>query len=186
MGARPVAIRTLRLMGARRGHHINRGEGRIWCLSLSPRTVFSAFLFTIYSVTFLHAQPEMVPSNDPAGAAAWVHQSANLSERITKGSTEAKRSALAEIRNLRSERASRLAIPALTDREEIVRATAAGSVVFLPPADAASVLVPLLNDRAEFVRREAAFALGEAGDASATAPLLRLLEREKEIETRSE
>jgi HEAT repeat protein len=108
-----------------------------------------------------------------------------LVQTLERGDVEQRRSALATIRNLRSEPASRIALPALKDKDVLVRATAAGSVIFLPPAEAASVLIPMLQDRDEFVRREAAFALGEVGDASATAPLLALLSREKVIEVRS-
>ena len=108
-----------------------------------------------------------------------------LVQTLERGDVEQRRSALANIRNLRSESASRVAIPALKDKNVMVRATAASSVVFLPPAEAASVLIPMLNDRDEFVRREAAFALGEVGDQSAVAPLLALLNREKAIEVRS-
>src|SRR5688572_21643775 len=56
---------------------------------------------------------------------------------LRSGNSEQKRTALAEIRNLGTEHASRLALPALRDKDEIVRATAAGSVVFLPSSEAA-------------------------------------------------
>lgn len=108
-----------------------------------------------------------------------------FSRLILHGSVEEKREALFQIRNLRSEAASRLALPALRDRDEMVRATAASSVVFLPGFDAAQAVLPLLNDKSEFVRREAAYALGEIGDASATAPLIALLQKEKVLEARS-
>ena len=108
-----------------------------------------------------------------------------LVQTLERGDVEQRRSALANIRNLRSESASRIAIPALKDMNVMVRATAASSVIFLPPSEAASVLIPMLQDRDEFVRREAAFALGEVGDQAAVAPLLALLNREKVIEVRS-
>ena len=108
-----------------------------------------------------------------------------LVQTLERGDVEQRRSALANIRNLRSESASRIAIPALKDRNVMVRATAASGVIFLPPSEAASVLIPMLQDRDEFVRREAAFALGEVGDQAAVAPLLALLNREKVIEVRS-
>lgn len=108
-----------------------------------------------------------------------------LVQTLERGDAEQRRSALASIRNLRSESASRLAVPALKDKDVMVRATAASSVTFLPAAEAASVLMPLLNDRDPFVRREAAYALGEVGDTSALSPLLALLNRDKTIEVRS-
>jgi HEAT repeat protein len=107
-----------------------------------------------------------------------------LREKLERGDTEAKREALFQIRNLRSAEASRLALPALKDSNEIVRATAAGSVVFLPANEAAQALLPLLTDKAEIVRREAAYALGEAGDPSAVAALTGLLQRDKIIEVK--
>ncbi len=92
---------------------------------------------------------------------------------------------MAEIRNLRTEQASRLAVPALKDKDEIVRATAAASVVFLPPAEAAAALLPLLTDKMPFVRRESAYALGIVRDKSATQKLMDVLKTDREREVRS-
>ena len=108
-----------------------------------------------------------------------------LTSQITSGNSEQKRSALFEIRNYQTPEASRIAVPALRDSDELVRSTAASSVVFLPKPEAAQALLPLLGDKAEFVRREAAHALGEVGDSSATTQLVSLLRREKVIEVRS-
>src|SRR5690348_13053142 len=52
-----------------------------------------------------------------------------LTQKIKSGSVEEKREALFQIRNLRSEAASQIAIPALRDSNDIVRATAASSVI---------------------------------------------------------
>lgn len=103
----------------------------------------------------------------------------SLRSAIASNNIEIKRNALFQIKNLHNEAASRLAIPALSDRNEIVRATSANAVIFLPKAEAALVLTPLLNDKAEFVRGEAAFALGEVEDTSATSPLIRTFEKDK-------
>jgi len=110
---------------------------------------------------------------------------ARLQDQIATGSSEQKRSALFEIRNLRNASASRLALPALRDKEPLVRATAAGSVVFLPTNEASAALIPLLEDRTEFVRREAAYALGDAPNSAATAPLVRLMQKDKILEVRT-
>jgi HEAT repeat protein len=107
-----------------------------------------------------------------------------LREKIERGDTEAKRTALFDIRNLRSAAASRLALAALKDPDEMVRATAAGSVIFLREFEATQALIPLLTDKSEMVRREAAYALGEAPDAAATQPLVALLQKDKIIEVR--
>ena len=50
-----------------------------------------------------------------------------LGQRVAAGTTEQKRDALFQIRNLHSEEASRLAVPALTDADAAVRATAESS-----------------------------------------------------------
>ena len=102
----------------------------------------------------------------------------DLRNRISNGSVEEKRNALFNIRNLHTEEASRIAVAALNDRNELVRATASASIVFLPKPEAAKLLIPLLNDKAEFVRSEAAFALGEVGDASAVGPLIQRLQKD--------
>ncbi|MEO8649637.1 MAG: HEAT repeat domain-containing protein [Acidobacteriota bacterium] len=101
------------------------------------------------------------------------------------GSKEEKREALFQIRNLHSETASRIAVPALSDPDEMVRATAAGSIVFLKPAEAAALLRPLLNDKSDFVRREAAYAAGKTGAGLNTDVLVRLAEKDKVNEVRS-
>lgn len=107
------------------------------------------------------------------------------SNQLNSGDVEQKRDALLRLRNLRSEAASRIALPALNDRNEMVRATAASSVLWLPPVEAARALLPLLSDKAEFVRREAAYALGETHDPSAATALIKSLESDKSLEVRS-
>ena len=109
----------------------------------------------------------------------------DLRNKLSVGSSEEKRSALFEIRSLHTEEASRIAVPALSDRIDIVRATAASSVVFLPHDEALRSLLPLLKDDSEFVRRETAFALGELNDPAAASGLIENLKRESSIENRS-
>jgi len=109
----------------------------------------------------------------------------SLAEKLRSGDTENKREVLFQVRNLRTEEASRTAVPALRDKNPMVRATAASSILFLPKAEAAAVLLPLLNDKDEFVRREAAYALGEAGDPSAAPELLHSLTSDKSPEVRT-
>jgi FOG: HEAT repeat len=114
---------------------------------------------------------------------------------VQNGSAEDKRSALFELRNRRSEQASRAALPALKDREEIVRATAVSAVIFLPKIEASTNLLPLLKDRSEFVRKETAYALGNVGDAPAMLgeevdgtvglALWQMLDKEKSLEVRA-
>lgn len=118
-------------------------------------------------------------------AGGWIEAKELLTRQIQSGSSEEKRDALFRIRNARSEEASRIAVPALRDGDELVRSTAAMSVVFLPSAEAVAALLPLLNDRSPFVRREAAYALGVVGDPGAAGELIRIFRRDKDPEVRS-
>ncbi|MEZ5344497.1 MAG: HEAT repeat domain-containing protein [Pyrinomonadaceae bacterium] len=106
-------------------------------------------------------------------------------ERLQFGETEVKRNTLRDLRNIKTESASRAAVPALRDISEVVRATAAGSVIFLPHVEAVQVLIPLLDDRSAFVRREAAHALGNVGDSSAARRLITSLLSDKEMEVKT-
>lgn len=132
------------------------------------------FLLAISTGVGAQIPAELTPDN-----------AARLRRQIEGGSSEEKRSALFDIRNLQSAVASAIALPALTDKDVMVRSTAASSVVYLPKADAVRALIPLLSDRDEFVRREAAHALGDVGDQAATPALIRLLEKEKILEVRT-
>lgn len=106
-------------------------------------------------------------------------------EILRTGNIEAKREALFQLRNQRSANSSRIAAISLSDPNELVRATAAAAIVFLPPDEAAAALLPLLNDKFEFVRREAAYALGKAGSFSATDALLVRMQKDRTFEVRT-
>lgn len=106
-------------------------------------------------------------------------------ERIEFGEIDVKRSALFDLRNFETEAASRIAIPALRDASEMVRATATHSVVFLPKDEAVGLLTPLLNEKAAFVRRETAYALGTVGSSNANPYLVNLLNTDKDREVRT-
>ena len=118
-----------------------------------------------------------------------------LNQKVTNGSAEQKRDALMQLRNLRSEAASRAAAPALQDSNDMVRATAAATVVFLPKQEALRVLMPLLKDKSPFVRKEVAYAVGEVSDPTPllgedkdddiASALRLLLEKDKDLEVRS-
>ncbi|MBC7900142.1 MAG: HEAT repeat domain-containing protein [Saprospiraceae bacterium] len=128
---------------------------------------------------------DTAPPNFTQQQIDWLPVEIYLQNQLRTGNVEAKREALFQIRNLRCGKASLLAIPALTDKSEIVRATAASSVIFLPADEAVGLLLPLLNDKAEFVRREAAYALGKAGSNTATGTLLLILQKDKILEVRN-
>lgn len=106
-------------------------------------------------------------------------------ERIEFGEIDVRRSALYELRNFESESASRVAIPALRDISEVVRATATHTVVFLPQDEAIKVLLPLLNEKAPFIRRETAYALGEVGSSKVSSTLLNLVQADKDPEVKT-
>ncbi len=98
---------------------------------------------------------------------------------LERGNDEQKRDALLQIRNLQTAEASRIAVPALKDSSEIVRATAVFSVISLPQNEASQTLLPLLADKKTLVRRETAYALGKIGDANSVNPLLQLFQKDK-------
>jgi len=108
-----------------------------------------------------------------------------LETAIRSGSSEPKRDALFQIRNLRNETASRAALPALKDSDPIVRATAASAVVFLAKPEAIAALTQNLNDRDAFVRKETAYALGKVESPDSAAPLIGLLRSEKDLEVKA-
>lgn len=110
---------------------------------------------------------------------------AALETAIRSGTSEQKRDALFQIRNLRSAIASRSAVPALTDPDPIVRATAASSVTFLPKTEATATLTPNLNDKDAFVRKETAYALGNIENPDTAPALVELLRREKDLEVKA-
>jgi HEAT repeat protein len=109
----------------------------------------------------------------------WIAEKISLERKIQSGNDEEKRDALFRIRNLESAEASLLAVPALQDKSEIVRVTAAFSVIFLPKDEALNVLLPLLKDKKELVRRETAYALGKVGNPNAINPLLQVFQKDK-------
>jgi HEAT repeat protein len=111
--------------------------------------------------------------------------SISLQKSIESGNTEQKREALKVIRNLETEEASRIAVPALRDSSEIVRATAAFSVIYLPKDEAFRALAPLLSDKAEIVRRETAYALGKVQNPLAVNLLIERFQKDKVLEVRN-
>lgn len=107
-------------------------------------------------------------------------------ERIEFGTEDVKRDALAALRNFETEAASRVALPALLDPSEVIRATAVQTVVHLPAAEAFDVLNGMLGrETSLFVRREIAYALGSVGTPQAAGPLAELLLRAGETELRA-
>ena len=114
-----------------------------------------------------------------------AQSAADLESSVRSGNSEQKRESLFQIRNLRSEIASRIALPALRDSDTMVRATAAASVIHLPKPEAVNALAPLLTDKDPFVRKEAAYALGDVRSPEAAPLLIELLRREKDFEIRA-
>ena len=114
-----------------------------------------------------------------------VHKQVYFIDVFQKGTVEEKRTALFEIRNLQSEIYSEFAIPALKDADEIVRATAAFSIIYLPKDEAFNTLSPNLQDKSELVRRETAYALGKIKNPNAVNLLIQIFRRDKIIEVKN-
>jgi HEAT repeat protein len=109
----------------------------------------------------------------------------DLTRQIATGTSDEKRSALFAIRSLKDEASSRLAVPALRDADETVRATAAFSVLYLPPDEAFQLLRPNLNDPSPMVRRETAYAIGQTKVPAAVPVLIDAFRVTKEADVRS-
>lgn len=109
----------------------------------------------------------------------------SIRSAIASGNVELTRNALFQIRNLHSEAASRLAIPALSNPDPVVRATAASSIFFLSDSEVAVNLRPLLTDKDAFVRGEAAYALRHDHTGIDTSALIKLLLGDKYPAVRS-
>ncbi len=109
----------------------------------------------------------------------------DLTEKIRFGSTQEKREALYQIRNLQTAEASRAAVPALQDADEIVRVTATQAVIFLPSDESVQILLPLLQDKSLFVRRETVYALGKTKNSKVVPMLLEILRRDKVLEIKA-
>lgn len=105
-------------------------------------------------------------------------------QRLASSETEERRDAVVRLGAMKRPESSRVASSALRDPSAIVRATAAHSVLSLPPDEAAALLLPLLQDREEFVRQETAYALGETRSRTAVSALLTILERDKQDSVR--
>ena len=107
-----------------------------------------------------------------------------FSYKIANGSVEEKRDALYQLRNFATREASIVAIPALIDASEIVRATAASAVIYIGKNESAELLIPLLKDSSGFVRREAAYALGSLGAIASTKSLVNVLQNDNKRDVR--
>ncbi len=116
---------------------------------------------------------------------AFAQDLEQLSNQIQFGTTEIKRETLSQIRNYQRAETSRLAIPALKDANDIIRATAAFSVIYLPKDEAFSALLPNLNDKSDIVRRETAYALGKIQNSDAVQPLIQVFQKDKLLEVRN-
>ena len=104
---------------------------------------------------------------------------------LSSDNREAKRTLLLDIRNLHDPDLARLAVKALNDKDEMVRAMAAAAVASMPGGEAVIALTPLLNDRSAFVRTETAYALGRVGDPSAVTALSARTRDDRAVEVRS-
>ena len=118
-------------------------------------------------------------------AAAYSQTAQQFDSAIRSGNSEQQRDALFELKKIANADASAIALPALKSTDEMVRATAATAVIWLPANESVAALLPLLADQSEFVRREASIALGLIGDPSACQPLIELVRKENIIEVKN-
>jgi HEAT repeat protein len=101
-------------------------------------------------------------------------------QRLSSADVEERRDALVQLRGLHHPQASRVAQGSLGDLSPIVRATAAGSVIWLPADEGAAGLIPLLSDKDEFVRQQTAYALGQTRSRVGVAALIESLSDKKD------
>ncbi len=136
--------------------------------------IFSGFAFNCFSQSPLIAQSEIDRIAEELG----------FEKKLKFGTIEEKRDALYRIRNVNTADASRIAVIALNDSAEIVRATATHSILAIPHDEAAQILLPLLKDKSAYVREETAYALGKTGSKLAADSLILLLQKDKSDEVR--
>lgn len=108
-----------------------------------------------------------------------------LSSQLNSKKTEERRNALQKLREIGTPEAGRLAIAALSDKEAVVRATAASVVILLRSSEAVTALARNLDDKSEFVRKETAYALGKTGSGEAVAPISERFGSESDLEVRA-
>lgn len=178
------ALPTQRIPGDLRKQAAEQGWENRACLGSRRSNILPLAIPVVFILVLTGTAAAQNCPNDPSSKLT-PDVEARLKNQLTDNSTDTRRSALFELRDIGSETASRIALPALADKDELVRATAAMSVICLPPTQASASLMPLLDDKAEFVRREAAFALGYVRDASSVARLIRLMRSDKILEVKT-
>jgi HEAT repeat protein len=170
--ARINGRRDVKIFSFELNRKLTRAEAKSRKTNSAFRRVGLRFCFFILSFCLIYLQPASAQNLEI------------LARQINRGNDEAKRDALFQIRNLKTPEASRLALPALRDGDEIVRAAAAQSIVYLAPDEAVSALLPVLSDKSILVRKEAAYALGRTGSANAVRPLIEIIQRDKTQEVK--
>ncbi|MDQ3753408.1 MAG: HEAT repeat domain-containing protein [Acidobacteriota bacterium] len=146
--------------------------------------VFSALIAGSIPDTLAQTSLATVSASSPQTLTPLQREIERQRSRLNSSDVEERRDAVLRLGALARPDSSRVAAAALTDSAAIVRATAARSILSLPPGEAVVLLVPLLNDKNEFVRREAAYALGETRSRTAVEPLVAALARDKEAGVR--
>ncbi|MCA1626825.1 MAG: HEAT repeat domain-containing protein [Acidobacteria bacterium] len=146
--------------------------------------VFSALIAGSIPDTLAQTSLATVSASSPQVLTPLQQEIERQRSRLSSSDVEERRDAVLRLGALARPDSSRVAAAALTDSAAIVRATAARSILSLPPGEAVVLLVPLLNDKNEFVRREAAYALGETRSRTAVESLVTALARDKEAGVR--
>ena len=156
---------------------------------MAMKTVLSLSICLVVCVmpaSFFAGQPALAQgsSSMSSGLTPLQREIENQRRRLASAEVEERRDALARLGNLKRAESSSVALGALNDSEDIVRATAAHALGGLPAPEVVAALIPLLNDKAEFVRQEVAYVLGETGNRGAVEPLIARLSIDKKNSVR--
>jgi HEAT repeat protein len=149
-------------------------------IAVSPCALAACLLLIIIPSIILGQQEKLAPSQ----LTPFQLEVEKQRQRLASSETEERRDAVVRLGAMKRAESSRVAASALRDPSAIVRATAAHSVLSLPPDEAATLLLPLLQDREEFVRQETASALGETRSRTAVSALIMILEHDKKDSVR--
>lgn len=188
MGSRAPTRRTPRVRAARPSLTLMRVSKLQPAITAVERSVIR-FQCALAVVLFLTCAPlttraQQDGPSDPSHLTPLQLEIEKQRRRLSSSETEERRDAVMRLGRMKRPESSRVAATALRDSAEIVRVTAARSVLSLPADEAAALLLPQLEDRAEFVRQETAYALGETRSRTAVSTLIAILEKEKKDSVR--
>lgn len=125
------------------------------------------------------ARPSFNQDKSPASLTPLQLEIEKQRIRLSSSEVEERRDALTRLGSMHNPAASRVALAGLRDPVAIVKVSAEGAILSLPPDESALSLIPLLSDKDEFVRRETAYALGKTRSRTAVSALIERLINDK-------